>query len=335
MRDSRTLVAGTDYPRTFTEFDGFFGEEASCREYLSHVRWPSGFVCPRCRSQVGAWTTIRGYFHCRVCEAETSVTAGTIFQDTRSPLRSWFLAMWFVTSQKYGASALGLKRVLGLSSYQTAWTWLHKLRRAMVRPGRDQLKGIVEVDETYVGGEEEGVRGRETHEKAIVVIAVEMRQPKGFGRVRMRQVPDCSAASLASFVRDTVAPGACVHTDGWPAYNGLAKLGYGRKVTVLSASNDPAHVLMPGVHRIASLLKRLLLGTHQGAVSNRHLDYYLDEYTFRFNRRTSTSRGLLFFRLMEQAVTTPPTSYRALVGGSAATSVGIHHKALGSLASDG
>jgi transposase-like protein len=308
-------LAGIDYPRTFTEFDKFFSEEAVCREYLSRLRWPSGFVCARCQSRAGAWTTSRGYLHCRACEAETSITAGTIFQDTRSPLRTWFLAMWFVTSQKYGASALGLKRVLGLSSYQTAWTWLHKLRRAMVRPGRERLKGVVEVDETYVGGEEEGVRGRETHKKAIVVIAVEMLEPKGFGRVRMRRVPDCSAASLTGFVRDAVAPGACVHTDGWPAYDGLSKLGYERQVTVLSVSNDPAHVLMPGVHRVASLLKRVLLGTHQGAVRNPHLDYYLDEYTFRFNRRTSASRGLLFYRLMEQAVCTAPTSYRGLVGG--------------------
>lgn len=315
MRDVTELVAGVDYPRTFTEFDKFFGEEAACREYLRRLRWPRGFVCPRCESQVGAWATSRGYLHCRACEAETSITAGTIFQDTRNPLRTWFLAMWFVTSQKHGASALGLKRVLGLASYQTAWTWLHKLRRAMVRPGREQLSGLVEVDETYVGGEEEGVSGRETYKKAVVVIAVEILAPKGFGRVRMRRVPDCSAASLTGFVRDVVVLGACVHTDGWPAYHSLAKLGYERKITVRSASNDPAHVLMPGVHRIASLLKRLLLGTHQGAVGIQHLDYYLDEYTFRFNRRTSASRGLLFYRLLEQAVRTAPTPYRSLIGG--------------------
>ena len=306
--------AGIDYPRTFLEFDKFFDNEVACREYLIRLRWASGFVCARCQSRAGAWTTSRGYLHCRACEAETSITAGTVFQDTRSPLRTWFLAMWFVTSQKHGVSALGLKRVLGLSSYQTAWTWLHKLRRAMVRPGRERLTGTVEVDETYVGGEEEGVSGRETHKKAIVAIAVEVLQPKGFGRVRMRRIPDCSATSLIGFVNDSVAPASCVHTDGWPAYNGLAKI-YQHKVSVLSASNDPAHVLMPGVHRVASLLKRVLQGTHQGAVSGRHLDYYLDEYTFRFNRRTSASRGLLFYRLMEQAVCTSPTSYRELVGG--------------------
>ena len=319
MADAQIPRAGVDYPRTFTEFDRFFGEETACRDYLTRLRWPVGFVCARCGTQATAWTTSRGYLHCRSCEAETSITAGTIFENTRNPLRTWFLAMWFVTSQKHGANALGLQRVLGLSSYQTAWTWLHKLRRAMVRPGRERLKGVVEVDETYVGGAEEGVHGRETETKAIVVIAVEMLEPKGFGRIRLRRVPDCSGACLIPFVRESVEPGSIIHTDGWRGYDALAKHDYERKITVLSASEDPAHVLMPGVHRIASLLKRVLLGTHQGAVTNRHLDYYLDEYTFRFNRPTSASRGLLFYRLMQQAARTPPTSYRELVGGSEPT----------------
>ncbi len=315
MVDRPAPVAGVDYPRTFSEFDKFFAEEAASRKYLLRLRWPDGFACPRCGSTVGAWATARGYLHCRACEGETSITAGTVFENTRRPLRTWFLAMWLVTSQKPGASALGLQRVLGLASYQTAWTWLHKLRRAMVRPGRERLQGTVEVDETYVGGEEEGVRGRETRKKAIVVIAVEVHEPKGFGRLRMKRIPDCSAASLTPFVRQAVESGSTVHTDGWGGYSDLAKHGYRRTVTVLSATNDPAHVVMPGVHRVAALLKRWLLGTHQGAVSNRHLDYYLDEYTFRFNRRASGSRGLLFYRLMQQAASTPATSYRNLVGG--------------------
>jgi transposase-like protein len=316
MNDAASPVAGRDYPRTFSEFDCFFPDEAACREYLRRLRWPAGFVCPRCGKQVEAWMTARGYLHCRTCGGQTSITGGTVFQGTRKPLRTWFLAMWFVTSQKHGANALGLQRVLGLGSYQTAWTWLHKLRRAMVRPGRERLCGQVEVDESYVGGEEEAVHGRQTDTKAIVAIAVEMRQPKGFGRVRIKRVADVSAASLGSFVGQAVQPGSIVHTDGWKGYNNLSKQGYRRRVTVLSDSGDPAHVLMPGVHRVASLLKRWLLGTHQGAVSNKHLDYYLDEFTFRFNRRTSASRGLLFFRLMQQAAATPATSYQVLIGGS-------------------
>jgi len=311
-------AAGHDYPRTFTEFDSFFADETACRAYLSRLRWPDGFVCPRCGSGVGAWRTARDYLHCRACGGETAIGAGTVFEGTRKPLRTWFLAMWFVTSQKHGASALGLQRVLGLGSYQTAWTWLHKLRRAMVRPGRERLRGNVEVDETYVGGEEEGTKGRETYKKGIVVIAVEIHRPKGFGRVRIKRVPDASSASLTPFVAEAVEPGSRIHTDGWVGYNDLASHGYKRKVTILAAGADPAHVLMPGVHRVASLLKRWLLGIHQGAVSNRHLDYYLDEFTFRFNRRTSASRGLLFYRLMQQAAATPTTIYRGLVGGSEA-----------------
>lgn len=307
-------IGGTDYPRTFNEFNRFFADEAACREYLTGLRWPAGYRCPRCASSGPPWITGRGYLHCRDCGAEISVTAGTVFERTRVPLKTWFAAIWFVTSQKHGANALGLKRVLGLGSYQTAWTWLHKLRRAMVRAGRERLRGRVEVDETLVGGSEKGgKRGRGAERKEIVVIAVELHEPKGFGRVRMRRVPDASGANLLPFVRDSIEPRSEVLTDAWGGYNDVTKSGYTHSKMNLSDSGDPAHVLMPGVHRIASLLKRWLLGTHQGAVSGGHLDYYLDEYTFRFNRRTARSRGLLFYRLMQQAVVTTPVSYRQIV----------------------
>jgi transposase-like protein len=212
--------------------------------------------------------------------------------------------------------SLALQRLLGLGSYQTAWAWLHKFRRAMVRPGRDRLSGLVEVDETYVGGEEVGVRGRQTYKKAIVAIAVEIKEPRGFGRIRMRRVPNVAGESLTGFVCDSVERGAELHTDGWGGYNEVEQYGYKRRITVLSASDELAHVAMPGVHRVASLLKRWLLGTHQGAVSNRHLDYYLDEFAFRFNRRTSKSRGKLFYRLVQQAVSVEGVPYRRLVGGT-------------------
>lgn len=243
------------------------------------------------------------------------MTAGTVFEGTRKPLRTWFLAMWFVTNEKLGGSALGLQRLLGLGSYQTAWSWLHKLRRAMVRPDRDRLSGLVEVDETYVGGIEKGMPGRKTEHKEIVVIAVEVHEPKGYGRVRLRRVPDVSGKSLVGFVQAVVRPGSVVRTDGWKGYDGLSKAGYERQPINIAASGSPAHVVMPAVHRVASLLKRWLLGTHQGAVKGRHLDYYLDEYTFRFNRRKANARGLLFFRLIEQAVQTEPVTYGRLVGG--------------------
>jgi transposase-like protein len=196
-----------------------------------------------------------------------------------------------------------MQRVLGLRSYETAWAWLHKFRRAMVRPGRDRLCGEVEVDETYVGGPEEGVHGRQTHDKAIVAVAVEIRG-KGFGRIRLRVVPDVSADGLLPFIKEVIDRGGVVVTDDWGAYAGLPNLGYQHRIYNIKRSGKKAHELLPRVHRVASLLKRWLLGTHQGAISKEHLPYYLDEFTFRFNRRTSKARGLLFYRLIEQAVRT-------------------------------
>jgi transposase-like protein len=233
--------------------------------------------------------------------------------------------MWELTSQKYGANALGLQRALGLGSYVTAWAWLHKLRRAMVRPGRDRLFGPVEVDESYVGGEEVGVHGRQTIKKAIVVIAVEMKK-HGFGRIRLRHVPDVTGDSLTSFVTDVVQSGAVVQTDGWSGYAKLQSLGFDHEVTVLQNLSDPAHVHMPGVHRVAALLKRWLLGTLQGGISKEHLPYYLDEFTFRFNRRTSRARGLLFYRLISQAVQTEHTSTHELFAKTITKAISSHVK---------
>ena len=252
------------------------------------------------------------------------MTAGTIFQDTRQPLTLWFRAMWWVTTQKNGASALGLQRILGLGGYKTAWTWLHKLRRAMVRPGRDRLRGWVEVDETYVGGVEEGVSGRQTETKALVAVACEQDGP-GTGRIRLRRIADASAASLGAFLEESVETGSVVHTDGWEGYTGLEAQGYRHKVTVLQGRQATPSQLMPRVHRVASLLKRWLLGTHQGAVSLEHLDYYLDEFTFRFNRRRSRSRGKLFYRLVQQAVAVDPTPYKSLVMAARAGLSGNHN----------
>lgn len=313
MEPSVAPVPGLDYPRNIVEVDEQFRSEEECLAYLYGLRWPDGFECPRCGDQDVRRKT-RGRLVCRRCRHETSVTAGTLFHKTRKTLRLWFHAMWWVTSQKYGANALGLQRVLGLGSYQTAWTWLHKLRRAMVRPGRDRLTGDVEVDETYVGGEEEGVHGRETETKALVAVAAEIRG-RGIGRIRLQRIKDASSASLWPFLGETIEPGSVLHTDGWPSYIGVPRLGYGHEVHNIKRSGKKAHELMLRVHRVASLLERWLLGTHQGSVSAKHLDYYLDEFTFRFNRRTSRHRGLLFFRLVHQAVHLEPTTYDDIVGG--------------------
>jgi transposase-like protein len=309
------------YPSTFEEMDRRFRDDAACRAYIELMRWPDGFVCAQCAVLAEPWTMSRGRLRCRACGWETSLTAGTIFQDTRKPLRTWFLAMWFVTGQKNGVSALGLQRELGFGSYETAWTWLHKLRRAMVRPGRDRLSGEIEVDETYIGDREEGKRGRGAGRKVIVALAAE-KSGRGIGRIRLRRLADVSADSLVAFVQDSAEPGALIHTDGWSGYARLAPLGYQHKVTPITSALDPAHVVMPRVHLVASLFKRWLIGTHQGGVQPQHLDYYLDEFTFRFNRRKSRSRGLLFHRLVQQALEIEPAPYKEIKGGRQSPSVG-------------
>ena len=305
--------AGVDYPGTWSAFLEWFPDDAACAAYLELLRWPEGFWCPHCGSGQG-WRISDGRFSCAGCARKVSVTAGTIFHGTRTPLRTWFAAAWYLTNQKHGASALGLQGVLGLGSYRTAWTMLHKYRTAMVRPDRDLLSGDVEVDETYLGTEA-GVAGRHIETKCIVVIAVEVHSPKGFGRIRLRRVDDLTADSLVGFITDVVESGAVIITDGWNSYRPLPRHGYVHKRTSIRAGNDPAHVVQPGVHRVASLLKRWLLGTHQGAVRPEHLDAYLNEFTFRFNRRSSRQRGMLFYRLLEQAVVTNPAPYKQIIGG--------------------
>ena len=255
---------------------------------------------------------------CRDCQHQSTVTAGTIFEKTRTPLRVWLAAAWYLTNQKQGVSALGLQRVLGLGSYQTAWTMLHRFRRAMVRPGREQLKGLVEVDETYLAitDRQEPISpvGRKSSTtKVLVVMAVEILQPKGFGRIRLRRIPKDSAPCVIPFVQEVIEPGAQVRTDGSAAYRSLGELGYDHQPTVMLGSDVPAHVSMAGVHRVASLVKRWILGTHHGSVQPEHLDAYLDEFVFRFNRRTSSSRGMLFYRLLQQAVVTAPVTYEDVV----------------------
>lgn len=299
-----------DYPRTLLELEERFSTGEECREYLFALRWPDGFLCPRCGGRQ-AWAMGRGLWLCRACRYQASVTGGTIFQDSRLPLTLWFRAIWYVTSQKNGVSALGIQRVLGLGSYQTSWAWLHKLRRAMVRPGRDRLHGTVEVDETYWGAQEEGVIGRLTEKKALILVAAQHDGPRKIGRIRMHRVPDLTQVTVHGFVRENIEPGSMVRTDGLSAYAGLE--GYRHVPAVITGSGRTADELLPRVHRVVSLLKRWLLGTHQGAVCPDHLDYYLDEFTFRFNRRSSRSRGKLFYRLIQQAVQAGPHPYQDLI----------------------
>jgi transposase-like protein len=329
MSDIRAQpVAGQDYPKTWSEFMDWFHSEQACLDYLERLRWPKEFICPKCGVIGAAVKTSRNRLVCQSCKHQTSVTAGTIFDKTRTPLKIWLAAAWYVTSQKHGVSALGLQRVLGLGSYQTAWTMLHRFRRAMIRPGRELLNGLVEVDETYIaiGDKSIPTGGKRRHPKitkTLVVIAVEMLEPRGFGRIRLRRISDASESQVIPFVKDVIQGGATVHTDGSAAYRRLKEEGYEHQRSVVRGSEIPAHVSLPGVHRVASLIQRWLLGTHQGAVQPAKLDHYLDEFVFRFNRRKSLSRGMLFYRLIEQALVATPVTYREVVEPRISTDTGL------------
>lgn len=311
--------AGVDYPQTWSQFEDWFATEANCVRYLEQLRWPDGFVCPSCSAMQVPYRSSRGRLICCACRHPITVTAGTIFDKTRTPMKVWLAAAWHITSQKSGMSALGLQRVLGFGSYQTAWAILHRFRRAMVRPGRERLRGVVEVDQSYLTIREHrdplagsGVKRRTT--KAVIAIAVEILEPKGFGRIRLRQIEAESIASVMPFVREVVEPGSVLRTDGAAIYRALRE-DYPHQPTALNSQMPDgiaAHIPLPGVHRVASLLKRWLLGTHQGAVKPVQLGHYLDEFVFRFNRRTSRSRGLLFYRLLQQAVLAEPITYREI-----------------------
>jgi transposase-like protein len=282
---------------------------------LYNLRFPNGFICPKC-SHDKAWKVTETLFECSECGRQTSVIAGTIFQNTRKPLTDWFTAIWWITTQKNGASAKGLQRVLGLREYKTAWTWLHKIRKAMVFPNRSKIAGIVEVDESYIGDEEQGgKRGRGTENKILVVAAVEICDAGKIGRIRMSVIPDASSESLKAFVVANIEEGSAVTTDGWLGYSFLESEGYSRTVAS-SPKNEDDNKALPHVHTIFSLLKRWLLGTHQGAASEKHMQSYLDEYVFRFNRRKSAERGLLCYRLLECAMQVEPTTYKELVMGA-------------------
>lgn len=301
----------SDYPETVREFRAAFADDAACRAYLERIRWPEGPRCPRC-PPAEVWAMKPPFYRCPACRHDFTVTAGTIFADTRLPLSLWFEAIWYVVNQKQGASALGVQRVLGVS-YLTAWRWLHKLRRAMVRPGRERLAGVVELDEVYLGGERPGKRGRGAAGKALVLVAAQADGAR-IGRIRLVRVANASQAVLTPTVCGIVAPNTQVLTDDWDGYGGLAAAGYDRQVVRKSAV--VGENLLPRANRVASLLQRWLLGTHQGAVAHSHLDYYLDEFVFRFNRRRSRSRGLLFYRLVEQSLAIAPVRCAQLVGGT-------------------
>ena len=308
------MVTQERYPKNFQEFLFQFKTEDDCWNYLFQMRWPDGFNCPKCKGNK-YWVTEKKLIHCISCEHQISITAGTIFHGTRKPLLLWFHIIWWVVAQKTGTSAYNLKDFMGFGSYETAWAWLHKLRRAMVRPNRDKLSGEIEVDETYIGGKEtgKGKQGRGADTKTLVVVAAECKG-KQIGRVRFKIISESSAEELMSFIKENIAPGSKIITDGWSGYSSLSQSKkYKHEIKIISGSGKEAHELLPHVHMIDSLVKRWINGTHQGKVSPKHLSYYLDEFAFRFNRKLSTYRGKLFYRLIQQSVATSPVPLNEII----------------------
>ncbi len=300
-----------DFPRNQTEFDQRFSDEQACYEYLFQQRWPKGFVCPRC-GHSAYWKSARDLCICCRCEHNQSVTAGTIMHSTKKPLTAWFKAMWWFTTRKSGVNAMTLKDLLGLGSYNTAWRWLQKLRSCTIRMGREKLCGIVEADEFYLGGPRSGKRGRGAAPKCAVAAAVE-RKGRKLGRLRLQVIEQCSADQLIPFVQANVAPGSTITTDGWNGYSGLADMSYSHH-QVLQTKTDDKDSVLPGVHLVTSLLKRLILGTFQGRFEKKYLQRYLDEYVFRFNRRTTKYVGKRFWRIVQQAVASKPITNKQIAG---------------------
>lgn len=308
--------AGVEYPRSAGEFRAWFATDADCLDYVDWLRWPNGFVCPHC-SHRGGWLMADGRHKCGACGSRIAVTAGTLFDRRRTSLTVWFAACWMFAAQKRGISAKALQRDLGIGSYPTAWSMLHRLRSVLVRPGRDRLSGAVEVDEAFIGGHETGLAGgRARGKKVLVDVAVEVLDPAGFGRARMGILADASSPSLHRFITENIEPGTRVITDGWRGYRGIDSLGYihePRSQRAARARGEDPGALLPAVHRVIALAKRWILGTHQGSIGDAHLQAYLDEFVFRFNRRNSSSPGLVFFRVMELAVAHDPVRYDAIV----------------------
>jgi transposase-like protein len=302
-----------DFPTNLPDFLDRFGTEEACTEYLFQQKWPNGFRCNRCGCQEAHALPSRAIYVCYGCRHHHSVTSGTALHGTRKGLKAWFLALYFMVTSKQGLSAKELQRQMGFGSYETAWTWLHKLRRCMVDPERTPLCGLVEVDETWIGSPQKGVRGRGARGKTVVACAVENNGQR-LGRCRLAVIADCSSPKLHAFLEGKLELESTVHTDGWQGYLGMERSGFMHMREFVQGSGYEAHEVLPAVHRVFSLLKRWMLGTHQGAISRKHLQRYLSEFEFRFNRRASHAPTHLFQRLMEGAVRHGHCPYEVIVG---------------------
>ncbi len=291
------LRISEDFPRNEVEFDEMFSTEESCKEYFFKMKWSDGFVCSHCENQ-SYWRNNRGLYVCKTCGHHNSLTSDTMFSGTKKPIKLWFKAVWLFTTKKTGESASSIQSLLGIS-YPTAWSWLQKLRLCTVRDNRGKLSGNIEVDEFYLGGKEEGKQGRGAEDKIKIVAAVEKRGNKT-GRIRLQVIDDTSSSSLLPFIELNIEENSKVKTDGWSGYLPLNRMNYEHLREVISTSDDDASTLLPGVHLVASLIKRMMLGIYQGRYVAKHIQKYLDEFTFRYNRRTSTFVGQKFVRMLEQ-----------------------------------
>ena len=299
-----------EYPKTLREFDRIFASDEACLRFLEEIRWSAGFQCQSCGAS-DFWVLSTGLRRCQSCRFKNSVKTGTIFEASRLSLKIWFYAVWWITAQKTGVSALGLQKILGLGSYRSAWLLLHKIRNAMVQADRSHLHGEVEVDEALIGGVRSGKRGRGAEGKELIVIAAECSGKKRVGRIRIQRIPDASAETLEKFIKENIAAGSTIHTDGWRSYGGVAARGY-KHMPRKSADVNPDE-LLPRINIVTSLLKRWLMGTHHGRLDAKHMPSYFEEFVFRFNRRTSKARGLLFQRVLENAVRIQPAPYQKIV----------------------
>ena len=299
-----------EYPKNLQEFDRTFSNDDAWLHFLETIRWGAGFKCLACGG-TDFWQRSRGLRLCKSCRFDNSVKAGSIFESSRLSLKTWFYAIWWITAQKTGVSALSLQRILGLGSYRSAWLLLHKIRSAMVYAERSLLQGEVEVDEALIGGVRSGKRGRGAEGKELIVIAAECSGEKRIGRIRIQRIPDATTESLEAFIKTNIAKGSIIHTDGWKSYGGLEKIGYKHRPRK-SASVDPDE-LLPRINIVTALLKRWILGTLHGRLDLKHMGSYFEEFVFRFNRRTSKSRGLLFQRVLENSIHVKPEPYKKVI----------------------
>lgn len=301
-----------DFPESQIEFEKRFASEKACYQYLFKIKWPEGFVCPKCAHR-SYWISAKHIYICTRCESHFSLTAGTIMHDSKKPITYWFKAMWWFTTRKSGLNAVNLQNLLGLGCYGTAWAWLQKLRRCTIRNGREKLSGKVEVDEFYLGGKKPGKRGRGSTGKSIVLAAVE-RKGRKIGRIRLQIADNCSSDSLIPFIIQNVEAGSQVITDGWKGYDSLNQDHYDHRQVFFSKSGDKYSALS-GVHLMASLVNRLILGTFQGRFAPKYLQNYLDEYVFRFNRRNSRNVGKKFMRIVQQVASSVKITCRQITKG--------------------